>query len=212
MFAQKPSKSKIVSGLLSFIGISAIAAVLLSATIAPAIAVTGLTTNSVLGVFDELPSYLKINELAEKTTIYAKAADGKDVLLASFYAQNRETVDLKNISPYVVDAAIATEDPRFYEHGGIDLIGTTRAMLSNVLGGDVQGGSSISQQYVKNILVMRAEDLADPVARKKAYAEATKTSIERKLKEMRLALSIESKYSKKEILNGYLNVVSGLWN
>ena len=208
MVAKKPSKSGIISGLLSFIGISAVAAVLLSAAVAPAIAVTGLTTNSALGVFDELPTYLKINELAEKTTIYAKAGDGTDVPIASFYAQNRETVDLDQISPYAIDAAIATEDPRFFEHGGVDLIGTTRALLSNALGGEVQGGSSITQQYVKNILVMRAEDLPDPESRKLAYAEATKTTPERKLKEMRLAVAIESKYTKEEILNGYLNVVS----
>ena len=208
MFAKKPSKSGLVGGLLAFVGMSAVASVLIAAAVTPAIAVTGLTTNSALGVFDELPEYLKINQLAEKTSIYAKASDGTEVLLASFYAQNRVTVPLDEISPYVIDAAIATEDPRFYEHGGVDLIGTARAILSNASGGDVQGGSSISQQYVKNILVQRAEELADPDARKAAYIAATQTSIERKLKEMKLAISIESKYSKDEILNGYLNIAS----
>lgn len=208
MFATKPSKSGVVGGLLAFIGMSAVAAVLIAAAVTPAIAVTGVTTNSALGVFDELPDYLKINDLAEKSSMYAKTQDGTEVLLASFYAQNRITVPLSEISPFVVDAAIATEDPRFYEHGGIDLIGTARAIISNATGGSVQGGSSISQQYVKNILVMRAEEIADPEARKEAYYAATQTSIERKLKEMKLAVSIESKYSKDEILNGYLNIAS----
>ena len=208
MFAKKPSKSGLVGGLLAFVGMSAVASVLIAAAVTPAIAVTGLTTNSALGVFDELPEYLKINQLAEKTSIYAKASDGTEVLLASFYAQNRVTVPLDEISPYVIDAAIATEDPRFYEHGGVDLIGTARAILSNASGGDVQGGSSISQQYVKNILVQRAEELADPDARKAAYIAATQTSIERKLKEIKLAISIESKYSTYQFLNGYLNIAS----
>jgi membrane peptidoglycan carboxypeptidase len=208
MVTQKSSKPGLLGGMLAFIGMSAVAAVLISAAVTPAIAVSGVATNSVLGVFDDLPEYLKINDLAEKTSIYAKAGDGSDVLLASFYAQNREMVDLDQISPYVIDAAIATEDPRFYQHGGVDLIGTTRALISNATGGEVQGGSSISQQYVKNILVMRAEDIADPEARKAAYYEATQTTIERKLKEMKLAVTIESKYSKDEILNGYLNIAA----
>ncbi|MBU6265346.1 MAG: penicillin-binding protein, partial [Actinomycetales bacterium] len=208
MFAKKPTRSGIIGGLLAFVGMSAVAAVLISAAVTPAIAVTGVTANSALGVFDELPAYLKINDLAEKSSMYAKRADGSEVLLASFYAQNRITVPLKEISPYAVDAAIATEDPRFYEHGGVDLIGTARAIISNATGGSVQGGSSISQQYVKNILVMRAEEIADPDARKAAYYAATQTSIERKLKEMKLAISIESKYTKDEILNGYLNIAS----
>ena len=208
MFAQKPSKPGMVGGLLAFIGMSAVASVLIAAAVTPAIAVTGVAGNSTLGIFEDLPTYLEINDLSEKSSVYAKAADGSDVLLASFYAQNRITVPLDEISPYVVDGAIATEDPRFYEHGGIDLIGTGRALLSNATGGDVQGGSSISQQYVKNILVMRAEEIADPEERKAAYAAATETSIERKLKEMKLAVGVEKKYSKDEILNGYLNVVS----
>ena len=208
MFAKKPTRSGIIGGLLAFVGMSAVAAVLIAAAVTPAIAVTGVTTNSALGVFDELPAYLKINDLAEKSSMYAKREDGSEVLLASFYAQNRITVPLEEISPFVVDAAIATEDPRFYEHGGVDLIGTARAIISNATGGDVQGGSSISQQYVKNILVMRAEEIADPEARKAAYYAATQTTIERKLKEMKLAISIESKYTKDEILNGYLNIAS----
>lgn len=208
MSAAKSSKSKILSGLLSFVGMSALAALLIAAAVTPAVAITGVTANSTLGIFDGLPGYLEINNLAQKSSIYAKTSDGKDVLLASFYAQNRVTVPLDQISPYVKDGAIATEDPRFYEHGGIDLIGTARAFLANATGGNVQGGSSITQQYVKNILVMRAEEISDPEKRKEAYAAATETSIGRKLKELKLAIGVEQKYDKDEILNGYLNIAS----
>ena len=208
MFAKTPKSVRQTGGILTLVGMSAVAAVLVAASVTPAMAVTGLAANSTLGIFDNLPDYLQIDQLAQKSSLYAKDADGKDVLLASFYAQDREEVTLDQISPFVVDAAIATEDPRFYEHGGVDLIGTGRAILSNFIGGSVQGGSSITQQYVKNVLVQKAEGLSDPTARKAAYAAATETSAERKLKEMKLAIGIEQKYSKEEILNGYLNIAS----
>lgn len=208
MFANAPKSARQTGGLVTLVGMSAVAAVLIAASVTPAMAVTGLAANSTLGIFNDLPDYLQIDELAQKTSIFAKANDGKDVLLASFYAQDREEVELKDISKYVLDAAVATEDPRFYQHGGVDLIGTARAMLSNFVGGSVQGGSSITQQYVKNVLVQKAEGLADPEARKVAYAAATATSAERKLKEMKLAIGLEQNYTKEQILSGYLNIAS----
>jgi membrane peptidoglycan carboxypeptidase len=179
---------------------------LVAASATPAIALAGLTANSTLGIFDNLPNYLEIGDLAEKSEIYATGTDGKPVLLATFYAQNREDVSLSQISPFIQDAAIASEDPRFYEHGGVDLYGTVRAILSNTLSGSTQGGSSITQQYVKNVLVQKAEAIANPVARKKAYEEATQVSVDRKLKEIKLSIGVEQKYSKKQILEGYLNI------
>ena len=208
MFAKAPKSVRQTGGIVTLVGMSAVAAVLVAASVTPAMAVTGLAANSTLGIFDQLPDYLQVDKLAEKTSLYAKGGDGKDVLLASFFAQDREEVSLDEISPFVIDAAIATEDPRFYDHGGVDLIGTTRALLSNFIGGTVQGGSSITQQYVKNVLVQKAEGLSDPVARKAAYEEATETSAERKLKEMKLAIGIEQNYSKEEILTGYLNIAA----
>lgn len=208
MFAKKTSKPKVAGGLFAFVGISAIAAILVGFIVTPAVATTGISANGTVGLFDELPDYLKLTDLAEKTTLYAKDKDGKEVLLASFYAQNRVTVPLDEISPYVIDAAVAAEDPRFYEHGGIDIWGTIRATVSNFIGSKVQGGSSISQQYVKNILVMRAEDIADPVERKAAYQAATATNLDRKIKELRYAMGLESQYNKDDILNGYLNIAS----
>lgn len=208
MSAQKPLKSGLAGGIITFVVMSVIAAVLIAASVTPAIAVTGLTANSTLGIFDNLPSYIQLDNLAQKSSIYATGSDGKPVLMASFYAQDREEVEYKDISKYATEAAIATEDPRFYEHGGIDINGTLRAVLTNAVGGDVQGGSSITQQYVKNVLVQKAEAISDPVARKKAYNEAIVVSIDRKLKEMKLAIGMEQKYSKQQILTGYLNISS----
>jgi membrane peptidoglycan carboxypeptidase len=208
MFAKKKAKSARKSSFAAFIGLSLVAAVLVAAAVTPAIAVSGLTANSTLGVFNDLPSFLEIGQLAQRSSIYAKDSKGNDVLLASFYAQDRKDVDWNNINQIVKDAATSGEDPRFYEHGAIDLMGTLRAVLSNAVGNDVQGGSSITQQYVKNVLVQKAEAISDPTAREKAYEAAVATNIDRKIKEMKLAIGIEQKYSKQEILNGYLNIAS----
>jgi len=208
MSARKTLKPGVVGAVLAFVGMSAVASVLVAAAVTPAIAVTGLTANSTLGIFDNLPDYLAIGDLAEKTSIYATASDGSEVLLASFFAQDRQQVSWDQVSPFVKEAAVATEDPRFYDHGGIDLLGTIRAALSNSAGGDVQGGSSITQQYVKNVLVQKAEEISDPVAKAAAFKAATETSIDRKLKEMKLAIGVEQDYSKQDILMGYLNIAS----
>ncbi len=193
MFAKKKAKSPRTRNILSFIGLSVVASVLVAAAVTPAIAVSGLTANSTLGVFNDLPAFLEIGQLAQRSSIYAKNNKGEDVLLASFYAQNRKDVGWSDINQFVKDAATSAEDPRFYEHGAIDIMGTLRAVLSNILGNDVQGGSSISQQYVKNVLVQKAEAISDPVAREAAYNAAVATNIDRKIKEMKLAIGIEQK-------------------
>ncbi|MFZ4893116.1 transglycosylase domain-containing protein [Plantibacter sp. Mn2098] len=201
------SRAKVaVAGFLGFIGLSVVAGVLATAAVTPAIAATGLATNTSITLFDGLPDYLQLDALAQKSNIYAKDSAGNPVLLASFYDQNRIEVGWDKISQYVKDAAVSAEDPRFYDHGGVDLMGTVRAVLSNVGGGDIQGGSSITQQYVKNVLVQKAEAIPDKKQSAAAYKEATDTTPERKLKEMRLAIGLEKTYGKDDILRGYLNI------
>nr|WP_246313180.1 transglycosylase domain-containing protein [Leifsonia shinshuensis] len=190
---------------------SAVAGLLVTAAVTPAIAVTGMAANNGIGVFEGLPEYLQIGQLAQPTTIYAKASDGSDVALATFYSQNRLPVGFDQMSQAVKDAAIAGEDPRFYSHGGVDIQGTMRGVLSTVSGGGVQGGSSITQQYVKNVLLQKCE--AMPVktdAQKKSYQscvdDSTGVTPDRKVKEMKYAIGLEKKYSKDQILEGYLNI------
>ncbi|WP_166980878.1 transglycosylase domain-containing protein [Paramicrobacterium fandaimingii] len=203
---QKRTARGVVGGLLGFIGLSAAAGVLVTATVTPALAVTGITANSAIGVFDDLPEYLEITPLMEKSNIYAKDGD-KNVLLASFYEQNRVEVQWDEISQYLKDAAVATEDNRYYEHGGIDLTGTLRAIVSNQLGEDTQGGSSITQQYVKNVRIQKCESETDTKEElSKCYDEVAGVHYSRKLKEMRYAIGLEKEYSKDEILRGYLNI------
>ncbi len=195
----------------AFVGMSAVAGLLVTAAVTPAIAVTGMAANNGIGVFEGLPEYLQIGQLAQPTTIYAKASDGSDVTLATFYSQNRLPVGFDQMSQAVKDAAVAGEDPRFYSHGGVDIQGTVRGVLSTVSGGGVQGGSSITQQYVKNVLLQKCEAL--PVKTKEQKAkyqtcvdDSTGVTPDRKVKEMKYAIGLEKKYTKDQILEGYLNI------
>lgn len=195
------------STLLGMVGASIVAGVLVTAMVTPTIAVVGMTTNGGVSMFENLPSYIKPDALSQTSRVFGKNTDGSTVLLASFFEQDRQSVGWNDIPQFVKDAVISTEDPRFYEHGGIDVQSTTRALLGNLVSGGVtSGASTISQQYVKNILVQRAAAITDPAAQAAAYADATKTSLDRKLKEMKLAVGLEKTYSKDDILLGYLNI------
>lgn len=204
--------SDVGSGILGFVGMSALAGVLVTAAVTPALAVTGMAANNSIAMFENIPDYLEISELSAKTDIYATQPDGNPYLLASFFSENREVVPFEAISQYVKDAAISGEDPRFYDHAGIDIQGTTRAVMNEfVIGGDTQGGSSITQQYVKNVLINNGVQAAKTEEEKQAaYEAATESSgnagISRKLKEMKYAIALEKKYEKNEILKGYLNI------
>jgi membrane peptidoglycan carboxypeptidase len=205
----RPLRAAISFG--AFIGMSVVAGILVAAAVTPAVAITGIAANKTIGVFDGLPEYMSVPQLAQPTTIYAKTADGGDQLLATFYSQNRLPVAFDQISQAVKDALVAGEDPRFYSHGGVDMQGTVRGALSTVAGRGVQGGSSITQQYVKNVLLQKCE--AMPVTteqQKKTYAscvdDSTGATPDRKLRELRYAVGLEKKYSKAEILVGYLNI------
>ncbi len=122
------------------------------------------------------------------------ASDGS--VLAEYRRINRQWVALDRIAPHVVNALIATEDHRFYDHHGIDFRRTAGAVLST-LSGDLQGGSTITQQLARNL-----------------YPEeiGRAASITRKVKEAVTALKIEAVYSKPEILETYLNTVPFLYN
>jgi membrane peptidoglycan carboxypeptidase len=206
MSAQKTKASGVLGAVLGIIGMSAIAGILVTALVAPALAVTGLAANNSIGMFENLPSYIEPTALAQKSEIYAKGSDGTDMLLAGVYDQNREEVGWDQVSQYVKDAVIAVEDPRFYSHGGVDIASATRAALQNAASGEGPGASTISMQYVRNIQIQKTNEIADPAAQQKAFAEATAVTIDRKLKEMKLAIGLEKEFTKDQILLGYLNI------
>ena len=127
------------------------------------------------------------------------ADDGS--LITYFYRNNRTPVASDQIAPVMKQALIDIEDARFYEHRGLDVEGTLRALLRNLQAGSVQeGGSTITQQLVKQTLLQTA---VTPEER----AAATEDSVGRKLREARLALALEEEYSKDEIITRYLNLV-----
>ena len=202
------SAGGVTGGILGFIAMSAVAGVLVAASMTPALAVSGLAATNAITLFDNLPNYLKIGELAEGSNIYATAADGSLVKLATFYEQNREEIAWEEIPQFAKDAAVSGEDPRFFEHGGVDAQGTLKAAVQLALGsGGGRGGSSITQQYVKNVQVQNAVMNATTTKeREDAVDAATEPTPDRKLKEMRLAVGVEKKYTKTQILTGYLNI------
>ncbi|TFC25924.1 penicillin-binding protein [Cryobacterium sp. TMT2-18-3] len=168
--------------------------------------VVALLATTAIAVVVNLPDDLSIGRLSQKSNIYATASDGSPYLLASFYDQNRVEVSSDAISRYVKDAATSGEDPGFYEHGGVNIWGSLTGAVTTLFTGDVRGGSSITQQYVKNVLVQQCEALSDDAERMTCYDAATETSPWRKLKEMSLAVGLEKKSSKDDILRQYLNI------
>lgn len=125
------------------------------------------------------------------------AADGS--VIATFFAENRVPVTGEQIPALVRDALIATEDQRFYSHRGVDWVGTARAAWTQLQGG-YGGGSGITQQYVKNLLVTHARTQADRDA-------AVASTLDRKVREAYAAVQVERRLSKEDILVGYLNTV-----
>ncbi|RPE78593.1 MULTISPECIES: transglycosylase domain-containing protein [unclassified Frondihabitans] len=208
----RSSAPRVVGALLGFVGLSTVAGLLAALLVVPSIAVAGEGVVTAADTFNALPSFLKITQPAQSSSIYAKK-NGKNVKLATFYVQNRTDVSLAEMSPWVARSAIATEDPRFFEEGAIDLQGTIRGALSTSIGHSVQGGSSITQQYVKNVLVQRCAQENDGTSKKavaaatKCYEEVTATTPARKLREMRYAIGVQKRYSKHDILRSYLNIV-----
>jgi membrane peptidoglycan carboxypeptidase len=189
------------------IAFSAVAAVLVTASVTPMIAVSSVTAQSAIGIFNNLPSYISIGKLPGPNTIYAEDA-GKEVPVATIFDENRQQVAWDKISQAAKNAAVDGEDRRFYSHGGVDLTGIVRAALSGIGagGGSQQGASTISQQLVKNLFVqdaLQAPTLKEQTAQIK---EAEAFTLDRKLKEAKLAISLEKKYSKQDILLAYLNI------
>ena len=173
----------------------ALAGVVAALMVLPVVGGIGLATRNSAQAFSNLPSDLTQVPLPQQNTLLD--ADGN--VLAVLYAQNRIEVPLEEISPIMQQAIIAIEDQRFLNHAGIDFRGTLRASISTGAGGQVQGGSTITQQYVKQILLTAATT-------KEEQEAAVAVSINRKLREARYAIGLENKLSKKEILEGYLNI------
>ena len=131
----------------------------------------------------------KIGTFPERSTVYA--ADGKTVLANLYLDYNREIVHLADVSPIARRSVLAIEDDGFYQHGALNFPSILRALITNAFRGEVvQGGSTITQQLVKN-----------------AVTGNIKQTYERKFREAAIAVCLDGKYSKDKILELYLNDV-----
>lgn len=190
--------TQLLTLLLAFLCVSGLAGVLTAGLAIPVAGAAGIAVKSVPEAFNSLPGDLQIIDPSEESTLL----DTEGNVIATFYSERRIVVEGKQIPDTMRNAIVAIEDRRFYEHHGIDPEGLVRAALVTVSGRDIQGASTITQQYVRNMLLEKGyqegdEDLID---------EATETSIPRKLREMKYALTLETKLSKQDILTGYLNI------
>lgn len=133
----------------------------------------------------DLPSPGKLTERTESSTVFTDR-NGK-VIYEMYKDKNRVPVKLENISTYLKQGTVAVEDKSFYEHGGISQLGILRAALSTIFKGEVQGGSTLTQQLIKNVLL------------------SSERSLSRKVKEAILATEVEKRFTKDQILEMYLN-------
>jgi penicillin-binding protein 1A len=151
------------------------------------------------GFIDHLPKLSRLGpiELGENSSVYVRNCTKKpceDVPLGVIArTENRVSVRWKDIAPTMRSATVAIEDRRYWEHGALDWRGIARAALNNVrAGGITQGGSTLTQQLAKNLYLQR---------------EAGSRSISRKIDEAWIAVQLQDKYTKAEILTAYLNTV-----
>ncbi|MGW6279025.1 penicillin-binding protein [Kribbella sp. NPDC055071] len=194
----------VVQSVVMFLGVSVLSGALAAGLAIPFASLVGFTTQQTSETLQDLPQQFDEVPLKQKSTILAK--DG--TLIATLAEQNRVPVKLKDVAPIMQKAIVAIEDDRFYEHGALDLKGTLRALLQNQSSGGIQqGGSSITQQYVKVSLVEKAKTPEE-------VADATADTYQRKVAELRYAIAVEKEYSKNEILEKYLNLANfgdGAW-
>lgn len=120
-------------------------------------------------------------------------AGDESTLLAEFQLEKRYPVTYDEVSHFVLEGTVDTEDVRFYEHTGVDIPGIARAALNNLRGGDLEGASTITQQLVRNTVLSE---------------EATDISFKRKIREAQLAMDLEKRFDKDDILVKYLNIIN----
>lgn len=192
---------------------SVLGGVLLAAMALPVVAGTGILVRNTSDSFTTLA--VDASSLPQRSAIYD--ANGKLMTYvygvdfgpgASYTGIDRQPVAYNQISPNMVVAIVAIEDNRFWQRGAIDIQGTLRAAVNDLEHKPIQGGSTLEQQYVKNIQILQS--LNDPAAQQ----AATVDTISRKINQLRMAVEVAHTMSKQQILDGYLNdsyYGSGAW-
>ncbi|PYC86567.1 penicillin-binding protein [Streptomyces tateyamensis] len=182
---------------MTFLGVSILSGVLLAGLALPAVGAVGLGAKNGVESFDNIPDDFKTPTLSQASYIY----DNQGNQIAKVYARDRTILTQDQMSPLTRQAQVDIEDNRFFQHGAVDPKGVLRAIGKNAsTDAASQGASTLTQQYVKNVFV---EEAGDDQA---AFAEATKKSIGRKIRELKYAIKLEEELSKDQILTNYLNI------
>ena len=165
---------------------------------APILLVTGLI--GLVWAFADIPSFKELEDPDSKLATQVIAEEGE--ILTTFHIENRSYVTFEELSPNLVNAAVATEDLRFYGHSGIDFVSLGRVIFKTVLGGDSSqgGGSTLTQQLAKTLYPRQ-----DVSSRIPGVSKLKMVWI--KLKEWVTAVKLERSYTKDEIMTMYMNQV-----
>jgi membrane peptidoglycan carboxypeptidase len=204
------SKTNSVGRLILMAGLGG---VLVAAMALPVVAASGILVRNSADKFTTLS--VDSSVLPQRSAVY----DSEGHLLTYVYGVDlgkgkkytgidRQPVDYDQISQAMLVAIVAIEDDRFWQHGALDVKGTLRALVNDLEHKPIQGGSTLEQQYVKNVLILQSLD--DPAAQQAAAAE----TMSRKIDQLRMAVQIAHTMSKQQILSGYLNdsyYGSGAW-
>jgi membrane peptidoglycan carboxypeptidase len=184
--------------------LSLIGGLLLAGLALPVVGGLGWAAKRTNDALQNLPDALQENPLAQHSVMLA--ADGSTLAVIAG-AEDRIVVPLDSIPTSMQQSIVAIEDNRFYEHKGVDVRSLLRAASHDSGSGEyAQGASTITQQYVKQVLLEAATDASTEAERKEAQKEATEKSIARKVREARYAIALEKKLTKGEILERYLNI------
>jgi membrane peptidoglycan carboxypeptidase len=195
-------KTGLVGRLIIF---SALGGVLVAAMVVPVVAATGIVVRNTADKFSTIA--VDSNSLAQRSAIYDREGNlityvwGVDLGNGMTYSDgiDRQPVTYSQISPNMLTAIVAIEDDRFWQHGALDVKGTIRALVNDLEHKPIQGGSTLEQQYVKNVLVL--QDLDSPTAQQADTAD----NLNRKLDQLRMAVQVAHTMTKPQILAGYLN-------
>ena len=189
---------KIGKSLLTMGVVSAICGVLVAGLMLPFASLVGITTQNVAEGFHDLPLQLQETPTPQRSTVL----DDHGKPIAYFYDENRQDISLNKVAPIMQHAILSIEDYRFYQHGALDIKGTIRAFINNAAEENVQGGSSITQQLVKMILLSQATTKKE---RMEVTASDGMDGYARKIRELKYAMAYEESHTKDEIFQNYLN-------
>jgi membrane peptidoglycan carboxypeptidase len=193
----RPGRRRQVTSILAALAAMSVATgVIVAAMALPVVGMAGIGVRDAAETFNDLP-VPALSRLPTRSEIL----DARGGLIAYYYPNHiyRVPVTFSQIAPVMREAIVAIEDSRYYKHGALDFRGTLRAVAADVTGGQVQGGSTLAQQYVKNALLLTAADSAEERA-------AVADSLARKIRELRIAVTVERQLSKNQLLAAYLNV------